>query len=124
MKLAGTGSIADRLWNKPALSVIGIDAPSVELASNTLIPAARAKISLRLAPGQDPDRGMDALAAHVAAHAPFGAEATFVPGERGQAFATDTSASAARTRCGRWNEAWGTSRWRRDRADRSRSSPT
>ena len=108
VKLAGTGSIADRLWNKPALSVIGIDAPSVELASNTLIPAARAKISLRLAPGQDPDRAMDAVAAHVAAHAPFGAEATFVPGERGQAFATDTTAPAARTALWALEQAWGT----------------
>jgi acetylornithine deacetylase/succinyl-diaminopimelate desuccinylase-like protein len=108
VKLAGTGSIADRLWNKPALSVIGIDAPSVELASNTLIPAARAKLSLRLAPGQDPDRAMDAVAAHVAAHAPFGAEARFVPGERGQAFATDTKAPAARAALWALEQAWGT----------------
>ncbi|TJY70343.1 dipeptidase [Arthrobacter sp. CAU 1506] len=108
VQLAGTGSIADRLWNKPALSVIGIDAPSVELASNTLIPAARAKISLRLAPGQDPDQAMDAVAAHVAAHAPFGAEATFVPGERGQAFATDTAAPAAQAALWALEQAWGT----------------
>ncbi|MET1152972.1 M20/M25/M40 family metallo-hydrolase [Arthrobacter sp.] len=108
VRLAGTGSIADRLWNKPALSVIGIDAPSVELASNTLIPAARAKISLRLAPGQDPDRALEAVAAHVAAHAPFGVEATFVPGERGQAFATDTAAPAARAALWALEQAWGT----------------
>ena len=54
VKLAGTGSIASRMWTKPALSIIGIDAPAVDVASNTLLPRARAKFSLRLAPGQDP----------------------------------------------------------------------
>jgi cysteinylglycine-S-conjugate dipeptidase len=108
VQLAGTGSIADRLWNKPALSVIGVDAPSVELASNTLIPSARAKISLRLAPGQDPDQAMEAVSAHVAAHAPFGARVVFVPGERGHAFATDTSAPAAQAAMWALEQAWGT----------------
>ena len=50
-----SGSIASRLWTKPALSIIGFDAPSVDAASNTLLPRARAKFSLRLAPGQDPE---------------------------------------------------------------------
>jgi hypothetical protein len=54
VQLAGTGSIASRLWTKPALSIIGFDAPAVDVASNTLLPKARAKFSLRLAPGQDP----------------------------------------------------------------------
>ena len=54
VRLAGTGSIASRLWTKPALSIIGFDAPAVDVASNTLIPRARAKFSLRLAPGQAP----------------------------------------------------------------------
>ncbi|MFD1211710.1 M20/M25/M40 family metallo-hydrolase, partial [Arthrobacter sp. GCM10027362] len=108
VRLAGTGSIADRLWNKPALSVIGIDAPTVELASNTLVPAARAKISLRLAPGQDPAAAMAALAAHVERHAPFGAQVDFVPGEQGNAFAADMDAPAAQAALWALGEAWGT----------------
>ena len=47
----GTGSAVERLWTKPALSITGLDAPKVDGASNTLVPAARAKISLRIAPG-------------------------------------------------------------------------
>ena len=108
VRLAGTGSIASRLWTKPALSIIGIDVPSVALASNTIQPSARAKFSLRLAPGQDPEAAMDAVARHLEAHRPFGAEVVFTPGERGDAFATDTSAPAAQTALWALETAWGT----------------
>jgi hypothetical protein len=46
----GSGSVPQRLWAKPANTVIGIDITSVAAASNTLIPRARAKISVRVAP--------------------------------------------------------------------------
>ncbi|WP_312179070.1 dipeptidase [Arthrobacter sp.] len=108
VQLAGTGSIASRLWTKPALSIIGIDVPSVAMASNTIQPVARAKFSLRLAPGQDPEAAMDAVARHLDAHRPFGAEVLFTPGERGNAFATDTSAPAAQTALWALETAWGT----------------
>ncbi len=107
VRLAGSGSIASRLWTKPALSIIGIDAPAVDVASNTLLPAARAKFSLRLAPGQDPDAAMDAVGRHLEANAPFGAKVTFVPGERGNAFSTDTASAAARIAMWALGEAWG-----------------
>ncbi len=107
VQLAGTGSIASRLWTKPALSIIGIDVPSVDMSSNTIQPKARAKFSLRLAPGQNPAEAMAAIDRHVQSHAPFGAKVTFTPGEQGQAFATDTSAPAARTALWALREAWG-----------------
>lgn len=107
VQLAGTGSIASRLWTKPALSIIGIDAPSVALSSNTLLPTARAKFSLRLAPGQDPERAMEAIQRHVEEHAPFGARVTFSPGEMGKPFQTDTSAPAAQMSLWALGEAWG-----------------
>ena len=61
VQLAGEGSLTSRIWTKPALSIIGIDAPSIEVASNTLLPTARAKFSLRIAPGQDPQAAMKAV---------------------------------------------------------------
>ena len=73
------------MWTKPALSIIGFDAPAVDVASNTLLPRARAKFSLRLAPGQDPAEAMDAVRKHVEANAPFGAQVVFTPGESGNA---------------------------------------
>ncbi|GAA5229606.1 dipeptidase [Arthrobacter cryoconiti] len=107
VRLAGTGSLTDRLWSKPALSIIGMDIPSVAMSSNTLLPSARAKFSLRLAPGQDPAKAMAAVDAHIQAHAPFGASVIFVPGETGQAFSTDTTAPAAQTALWALGESWG-----------------
>ena len=107
VRLAGSGSIASRLWTKPALSIIGFDAPSVDAASNTLLPRARAKFSLRLAPGQVPAEAMDAVRGHVEANAPFGARVTFTPGESGNPFLTDTSSPAASLAMWALGEAWG-----------------
>lgn len=107
VRLAGTGSIASRLWTKPALSIIGIDAPGVDVASNTLLPRARAKFSLRLAPGQDPAEAMAAVRRHVEDNAPFGAKVVFTPGESGNPFSTDTSSPAAALAMWALGEAWG-----------------
>ncbi|MGC5047879.1 dipeptidase [Micrococcus porci] len=109
-RLAGRGALADRLWNGPALSVIGLDAPSVDTSSNTIQPAARAKISLRLGPGMDPAASLDALRAHLEAQsdAVLGAEITVEPGELGQPFSTDTSARAAAAMMGALGAAFAT----------------
>lgn len=107
VRLAGTGSIASRLWTKPALSIIGFDAPAVDVASNTLIPRARAKFSLRLAPGQVPADAMDAVRRHVEGAAPFGAKVVFTPGEAGNPFQTDTTSAAASVALWALGEAWG-----------------
>ena len=107
VRLAGTGSIASRLWTKPALSIIGFDAPGVDVASNTLLPRARAKFSLRLAPGQSPEEAMEAVRRHVESNAPFGAKVTFTPGESGNPFQTDTSSAAAGLAMWALGEAWG-----------------
>ncbi len=107
VELAGRDSLVSRLWAQPALSVIGMDITSVDMSSNTLIPMARAKLSLRIAPGQDPAAAMAALEAHVLANAPFGAEVSFTPGEAGQPFATNTSAPAAQAALWAMGESWG-----------------
>lgn len=108
VQLAGEGSLTSRIWTKPALSIIGIDAPSIEVASNTLLPTARAKFSLRIAPGQDPQAAMKAVEEHVKAHAPFGAQVTFTPGEMGNPFAVDMESPAATAMMAALAEAWGT----------------
>lgn len=108
VELAGTGSIAGRLWARPALSVIGIDATSVAHASNTIAPRAAAKLSLRLPPGQDPQAAEDALRAHLEAHAPFGARVTWRPGEQGKAFHAAGDTAAMRAARAAFAAAWGT----------------
>src|SRR5262249_10936837 len=80
VRLIGSGPLTDRLWSRPAIAVIGIDAPSVRDGSQTLIPVARGKLSMRIAPNDDPNRALEALAAHLHAHAPWGAHLTVEPG--------------------------------------------
>jgi acetylornithine deacetylase/succinyl-diaminopimelate desuccinylase-like protein len=76
VSLIGTGRLVDRLWTKPALSVLGIDAPRTGEAPNALVPSAKAKLSLRLAPGEDPKAAYAALKAHLEKHVPWGAQIT------------------------------------------------
>jgi acetylornithine deacetylase/succinyl-diaminopimelate desuccinylase-like protein len=73
VRLIGDGRLTDRLWNKPAIAVLGIDAPPASEAPNALIPKATAKISVRLAPGDDPVRAYAAIRAHLQEHVPWGA---------------------------------------------------
>ncbi len=87
----GTGGILPRIWTKPALSIIGLDYPSVALSSNTLIPSLKAKLSLRIAPGEDPERALEALKGHILAHNPLGAEISFGAVELGKPFSLGES---------------------------------
>lgn len=108
VRLAGSGTLTGRMWTKPALSVIGIDATSVDQASNTIAPRARAKLSLRIPPGQDPAEAAAALRAHLEGHAPFGARVTVTDGELGKAFRAPTDSAAMRTARQAFADAWGT----------------
>ena len=87
----GEGGIMDRIWGKPALTIIGIDVPSVAMSSNTLLPTSSAKLSLRIAPGQDPDEALALLRAHIEKNVPFGAVLEFGLIETGKPFMADTS---------------------------------
>lgn len=87
----GRGTILSRIWNKPAVTVIGIDATSVASASNTLLPEVTVVISARVAPGQSGEDAYAALEAHLRAHAPFGAELTFSDADLGNGFLVDTT---------------------------------
>ena len=87
----GDGTILSRIWNKPSLTVTGIDAPSVANASNTLSPEVSVVISTRVAPGQSARDAYEALEAHLRAHAPFGAQLTFSDVDFGDGFLVDTA---------------------------------
>jgi acetylornithine deacetylase/succinyl-diaminopimelate desuccinylase-like protein len=88
--LIGEGSVSDRLWAKPSVTVIGLDAPAVEGAANALIPAARAVVSMRVPPGQDSEQARAHLAAHLRASAPWGIEVSVTEGQAGPGFAAST----------------------------------
>lgn len=105
--LAGTGPITARLWTKPAISVIGIDAPTVALSSNTIQPKASAKLSMRIAPGQEPSAALAALRSHLETNAPFGAKVTVHDGELGKPFLAKENTPAMTAARDAFAEAWG-----------------
>jgi len=107
VRLAGTGPLTARLWTKPALSVIGIDVTTVAESSNTILPSARAKLSLRIAPGQDPAAALAALRAHLLGHAPFGARVTVTDGELGRPWAGSADSQLAQVARRAYGDAWG-----------------
>jgi acetylornithine deacetylase/succinyl-diaminopimelate desuccinylase-like protein len=72
----GTGSAVERLWSRPAITVTGLDAPKVAGASNTLVPVARARVTVRLAPGDTSANGATCLLEHLEKHVPWGAQLT------------------------------------------------
>ncbi|HWH25956.1 MAG TPA: dipeptidase [Pseudolysinimonas sp.] len=69
----GRGEILARAWFQPAITITGIDAPTVRDASNTLLPSVRVRVSARVAPGQSAADYFDHLEAHLRSHAPHGA---------------------------------------------------
>ncbi|WP_225095890.1 dipeptidase [Streptomyces sp. CoH27] len=94
VQLTGGGSVADRLWARPAVTVLGIDCPPVVGATPSVQSAARALISLRVPPGVDAAEATKLLQAHVEAHTPWGARVTTEQVGQGQAFRADTSSPA------------------------------
>ena len=104
--LAGTGTVASRLWTQPAISVIGMDIPSIATSSNTLAVLSRARISTRLAPGDTPENAHRALAAHIKAHAPHGAEVSYTAVDSGMPFSTEVDADGAQTALDAMRAAW------------------
>jgi acetylornithine deacetylase/succinyl-diaminopimelate desuccinylase-like protein len=104
----GSGSVPHRLWAKPAITVIGIDTTSIDESSNTLIPRARAKVSMRVAPGGDAREHLAALTRHLEAHAPWGAQVTVTPGDLGQPYAIDASGPVYDAARAAFRQAWGT----------------
>jgi len=106
VRLIGSGTAVERLWTKPALAIIGFDATRTADASNTLIPVARATVSVRLAPGDDAKRAMQCLREHLQKHTPWGAQMTFHEGETAQPTQIDATGPAYDAARSAFREAW------------------
>ncbi|MCY7324891.1 MAG: peptidase dimerization domain-containing protein, partial [Microbacteriaceae bacterium] len=103
----GSGSILDRIWSKPAITITGIDAPTVDNASNTLAPSTSVRISVRIAPGQPATEAYTAIEAHLRDHAPFGAHLEITDVDTGNPFLVDTSGWAVAEAKQSMTDAWG-----------------
>jgi acetylornithine deacetylase/succinyl-diaminopimelate desuccinylase-like protein len=103
----GTGGLGERIWSGPAVTVTGIDVLPVDRAVNAVVPYARAKVSLRVHPEQDPLEAQAALVRHLEELRPFGIELTVQALETGKGFAAATSGPAYDAAREALSAAWG-----------------
>ncbi|APS23061.1 beta-Ala-His dipeptidase [Streptomyces sp. Tue 6075] len=96
VELIGTGTVADRIWARPAVTVIGIDCPAVVGATPSVQASARAQVSLRVPPGHDAAEATKLLTAHLESRAPWGARVKVEQVGQGQPFRADMSSPAYR----------------------------
>ena len=106
-KLAGTGSLAARMWTKPSLTVIGMDAHPVEGSFNVIAHETKLRLSLRTAPSQRPEEAQKALCDFLVSHAPFGTEVTAEPIDNGMGWAMDPDAVATKDALASMRDAFG-----------------
>jgi cysteinylglycine-S-conjugate dipeptidase len=108
VRLLGSGSLTDRLWARPALAVLRIDAPSAGNAAQKLVPVASARISIRLAPGDDTRRAFDAVREHlIGQEAAWGAEVTVTLCRAGEPHSIDVSGHAFEAFRRSCSDTWG-----------------
>ncbi len=103
----GHGPVLSRLWDQPAITITGIDAPSVINASNTLVPSVTVKVSVRIAPGQAASEAYAAIEKHLRSQDAFGAHLEIHDVDLGNGFLVDTSGWAVAEAKDAMGEAWG-----------------
>jgi cysteinylglycine-S-conjugate dipeptidase len=102
----GAGPIVERLWTRPAITVTGLDAPKVAGASNTLVPVARARVTVRLAPGDSTANAVARLREHLEKHVPWGAQLTTTVADFGEPTALPTEGPVYEAARAALAEAW------------------
>ena len=107
MPLIGSGGLGSRVWSGPAITVIGIDVPSVDGAVNAVSPYARAVLNVRVHPQQDAAEAQSAVIDHLRAQRPFGIELDVRQGATGNGFAAATEGPAYDAARAAWSAAWG-----------------
>src|SRR5262245_23720833 len=103
----GSGGPGEGIWTGPAITGTGMDVLPVDQAVNAVVPYARAKLSLRVHPEQDPADAQAALVRHLEDLRPYGVSLTVHPAETGQGFAAATSGPAYDAAKAALAHAWG-----------------
>jgi acetylornithine deacetylase/succinyl-diaminopimelate desuccinylase-like protein len=106
--LVGSGGLGSRVWSGPAITVTGIDVPSVDNALNAVSPRSRASLNVRVHPGQDASEAQEAVASHLRSVRPFGIELEVRAGAIGNGFSAETDGPAYVAARAAFEEAWGT----------------
>jgi cysteinylglycine-S-conjugate dipeptidase len=84
----------EQTWRLPAVTVIAQEASSIKSASNQVLPTAKAIVSCRIVPDQDPDDVYERLKAALTADPPWGVEVKVEPAGSVKWWMTDPNGPA------------------------------
>lgn len=79
LTLPSGGHLYEQTWRLPAVTVVAQEASSFKQVSNQVLPRARAIVSCRIVPDQDPEVVFERLRAVLTAQPPWGARVTVTP---------------------------------------------
>jgi len=71
---ADGAEVYERLWSRPSLAITALEGMPLAEAGNQLIAQARARVGVRLAPGQSAERMRELLVSFLESDPPFGVE--------------------------------------------------
>ena len=108
VELLGDGSVSDMLWARPAVTILGIDCPSVRESAAAITHKAAARLNLRVPPGVTPEVGETALVDHLRAVAPWGVRVTVDTEATGAPFRATVDGPAYQALAAAMQEAYGT----------------
>ncbi|TCI97629.1 dipeptidase [Aeromicrobium sp. IC_218] len=108
VRLLGDGTVADMLWARPAVTILGIDCPPVVGSAAAVVPRAAARLNLRIPPGVTAADAQTALEAHLRAAVPWGVRCTVEVEATGSPFEAATDGPAYEAMAAAMKEAYGT----------------
>ena len=106
VKLIGEGRLTDRIWTKPSIAVLGIDAPATSEAASALVPRAKAKLGVRVAPGNDWASAYRAIRAHLEKFVSWGAHVEVTLESGGEPCVIDATGPAFDAARSAFRDAW------------------
>jgi len=107
VSLLGDGGVADMVWSRPAVTILGIDCPPVVGSAPAITPRARARLNLRVPPGTQIRGAAEALVHHLHAVAPWGVRVAAEIEAPGPPFQARTGGPAYQAIAAAMHEAYG-----------------
>ena len=77
--VGGAGTVYEKMWHRPSITVNVIEASSRKQASNIVNDSVYARIGIRTVPDMDPSETLEQLKGHLLDHAPWGVQVSIEP---------------------------------------------
>jgi cysteinylglycine-S-conjugate dipeptidase len=107
VSLLGDGAVADMVWSRPAVTILGIDCPPVLGSAPAITPRASARLNLRVPPGTQIGPAAEALVSQLHAAAPWGVHVRTEIEAPGSPFLAKTGGPAYQAIAAAMHEAYG-----------------